>query len=117
MVGCDIGKNDMKNKNIIEKIKEKSNELTNTYKNVKKLASENALYNSVLEDYNEYYDNIIDERQKQYDAFKVISEHLDKLIMNTDGLNNKAYLMKEDQYNILQKLGDIREEMKTILDK
>jgi len=117
MTGCEIGKNDIKNKEIIEAIKKKSNELTDTYKNIKKLASENGLYNSVLEDYNRYYDNIIDERQKQYDAFKVISEHLDKLIMNTDGLNDKAYLMKEDQYNILQKLGDIREEMETILDK
>ena len=117
MSGCNIAKNDIKQKVIVEEIKNKSNELKNRYINVRKLAVENNLFQSVLNDYEKYYYYIIDEKQKQYNAFKVISEYLDELIMNTDMLNSKALYMKEDQYHILKKLDDIRGEMEEITNE
>lgn len=102
--------------NVIEKlIAEKEKMLRETYIDLKKTAAENAIFKVVLGDYEKYYNNIIIKKQKQYDAFKVISDYLDNLIMNTDILNDEAKQMKEDQKEILKKLSHIRGELDELM--
>lgn len=102
---------DIIQKRILDEIKNRENVLRETYNNLKKTSVENKFFNSVLVDYERYYNYIITEKKQQLNALKNISEYLDKLIMNTTELNNKGKLLKNDQVKILKKLASVREEL------
>jgi len=99
---------------IADEIKKREKILRNTYDDLKKTAIENKLFKSILDDYEQYYNYIRDEKQKQYNVLKTISEHLDNLIRNTDVLNEKGEMLKTDQTTILKKLASIRQELQDI---
>ena len=110
----DVACNDLVRQRIIENIRKKENELRESYINLKKTAIENKFFASVLDDYEEYYNYIRDEKQKQIVVLSKIAEHLDKLIMNTTDINNQAAVLKEDQKIILDKLSTVRHELEEI---
>jgi hypothetical protein len=107
----DIACNDLVRQRIMEKIQEKETELKESYINLKKNASGN---NSLLDDYEQHYDYIRDEKLKQINVLSNIAEHLDKLVMNTTVLNEQTALLKQDQKIILDKLSGIRYELAEI---
>jgi len=110
----DVACNDLIRQRIIEKIRSKENELKESYINLKKTAIENKFFSSVLEDYEQYYDYIKDEKQKQIVVLNKIAEHLDKLIMNTSVLNDQASVLKDDQRVILERLATVKHELEEI---
>ena len=110
----DIACNDLVRQHIMEKIRNKENELRESYINLKKTAIENKFFSSVLDDYEKYYDYIRDEKKKQIVVLDKIAEHLDKLIMNTTVLNDQAAVLKDDQRIILDKLSNVRHELEEI---
>ena len=110
----DIGSKDILQQHILEEIQNREKILLDTYKNLKTTAIENKFFNSVLEDYDQYYKYIISDKKKQILAFQTISEYLDRIIMNTSTLNDKSEILKKDQENILKKLASIRKELQEI---
>ena len=102
---------DLIRQRIMEKIREKENELKESYIKLKKTSSGN---NSLLDDYKQHYDSIKDEKLKQIAVLSNIAEHLDKLVMNTTVLNEQTALLKQDQKIILDKLATIRYELDEI---
>ena len=106
--------NDIIQKKIETEIENRERILRETYKNLQKTTLENKFFQSVLDDYEKYYTYIREDKQKQYNAFKHISDYLDGLIMNTDTLNDQVESMKEDQKIILTNLAKIRGELDDI---
>ena len=102
---------DLIRQRIMEKIQEKENELKESYINLKKTSTGN---NYLLDDYEQHYDSIRDEKLKQIAVLGNITEHLDKLLMNTTILNEQTALLKQDQKLILDKLATIRHELAEI---
>jgi hypothetical protein len=110
----DVACNDLVRQRILEEIRNKENELKKNYSNLKKTAIENNHLSSILNDYTEHYKPIRDEKQKQIVILQKITEHLDKLIMNTIRSNDQAALLKNDQKNILEKLTLLKHELEEI---
>jgi hypothetical protein len=107
----EIASQDMKLQIILDELGNRTKIFKETYKNVRKLAQENEFFESVVEDYDRYYNYIKNEKQKQYNALKIISEYLEGLIMDTDIVKEQGLMLKMDQANILSKLANVRQEL------
>ena len=108
-----IARQDRQHQRIAEEILKRKKILKNTYNDLKK--TDNKIYfEPVLDECTQYYNNIRNEKLKQYDAFKIISEHLDKLIQNPNIFNEKNEMLKNDQADILKQLIIIRKELQDI---
>ena len=110
----ETAKQDIAKKYVLEEIKKREEIIRKKYDNLKKTAVENKFFKSVLDDYDQYYNYIKEEKQKQYNALKTISDYLDGLIANTDILNEQGEMLKTDQENILKKLASVRQELQDI---
>jgi len=111
----DIACNDLVKRRLMEEIKKKEAALSESYINVKKTAIENKFFTSVLEDYDQYYEYIKTDKLKKIAMLEMIAEHLDKLIMNTSVLNDRASNLKNDQSQIIEKLASVRQELNDII--
>jgi site-specific recombinase XerD len=107
--------NDIMQKKIEMEIESREKDLRETYKDLQKTVLENEFFQSVLDDYEKYYSYIIGEKQKQYDAFQAISEHLDKLNLESSLTQEQTNQLKYDQKEILNRLGFIRRELDEIV--
>ena len=107
--------NDMIQKNIEEEIKKKEKDLRENYRDLKKTALENTFFQSVLDDYEKYYDYIVEEKQKQHFAFQKISDYLDKLNSETSLTKEQMNQLRDDQKDILRKLSFIKHELDEIM--
>jgi 5'-deoxynucleotidase YfbR-like HD superfamily hydrolase len=105
---------DVIQKRIIEEIQKRENILLNTYKNLKATSSENEIFQSVLDDYENYYNNIKEEKEKQSFALKNISNYLENMISQTLDVNNQGKILKDEQRQILTKLAKLRNELEEI---
>jgi hypothetical protein len=105
---------DVIQKRIIEEIQKRENILLNTYKNLKAISSENEIFQSVLDDYENYYNNIKEEKEKQSFALKNISNYLENMISQTLDVNNQGKILKDEQRQILTKLAKLRNELEEI---
>ena len=74
-----VGNNDIFVKNIEKEIKCREKKLENMYINLKNKALENIFLESVLNEYDEYYKNLVDEKNKECHAFQEIYDYLDKI--------------------------------------
>ena len=110
----EIAKEDIKQKQINEEIKKKENLLKQTYANLKTGPEKNKILQSILDDYEEYYEYIRNEKKMQYNALKIIKEHLDNLLSSTDMLKENGEKLKKDQADILKKLISINNELQEI---
>ncbi len=110
----DIACNDLIKRRIIEEIKNKKAALNKSYSEVKTIAVENKFFTSVLNDYEQYYDYIKNDKLKKIEMLEMIAEHLDKLIMNTSILNKRADNLKNDQKHIIEKLTSVRQELNNL---
>ena len=107
---------DILRKNIEEKIKDRENNLRETYKDLKRTTLENKFFQSILDDYENYYNYIIDQKQKQVIAFQEISDYLDKINSETSLTEEQMNELKADQKEILSKLSFIRHELEEIME-
>ena len=105
---------DVIQKRIIEEIQKREKILLNTYKNLKATSNKNEIFQSVLDDYENYYDNIKEQKEKQSFALKNISDYLENKISQTSDLNNQGEILKDEQLQILTKLDKLRNELDEI---
>ena len=105
----EIAKEDKLKKNIVEEIKKREEIIKKTYEKLKKQTDNVTDTNSILYDYQNYYNNKREEKEKQINALKVILEHLDNL-KKTDNREK----IKEDKISISNKLKKLYEELKSI---
>lgn len=111
----EISQNDLLQKQILQEIAKREQILKATYQNVKKLKEENKLFEDVLDDYNNYFNYIITEKEKQYASLKLIKEYLDDLVNNTSIMREKSFLLKNDQLDILHALTLKRQEIEELI--
>lgn len=105
----EIAKEDKLKKNIVEEIKKREQIIKKTYEKLKKQPDNETDTNSILYDYQNYYNNKREEKEKQINALKVILEHLDNL-KKTDNREK----IKEDKISISNELKKLYEELKSI---
>ncbi len=103
--------NDLIIQRILEEISNKKKLLNTNFNNLKKNAGEHHL--TELKDYNNYYQPIREEKQRQIIVLENITKHLDEL-MNTISSNEQNILLKNDKKIILEKFTLLKHELEEI---
>ena len=90
--------------------------LMTRYKALQHTAAENNFLEGVVEDYKSYYSRIKEQKEEQYEALRVLYDHIDKITEENKMANSKLCEMQHDQRRIIREMRQVNEEMDNILD-
>ena len=96
---------------IQEAIKSKRNTILEKNKELQKKQKINEFLDVVKNDYQQYYNHIIQEKQKQYQAMQLLNDYLDDLVTTNKVVDNELLKAKQDQRQILREMDVIRKDM------
>lgn len=106
---------DLKLIQITEEIQNKKNLILKKKKELEKKKSVNTYLEIVSNDYNNYYDYILKQKQNEFKAMNLLNEYVSDLV-NTDKLvDNQLRLAKHDQKEILKEINKIQGELNNII--
>lgn len=91
-----------------EFLRQKKGELEKTHKT-------NSELTGVKDDYKRYYDYILAEKQKQYDALKLLNTYISDLINSDKIMNEQMQLATADQEKILAEIKKVKNELDTLI--
>ncbi len=97
-------------------IKKKKLYLNKRYKDITETSKANSFLNNVTDDYNTYYNHILDERENQYKSLKIILDYLDRLILEEKLSDMYLQNVKKDQEHILTEMNLIKKDLDDIID-
>ena len=103
--------------NLEEQIKQKRGFLLDKRKTLDQAKEQNKFLKDVQQDYQKYYQYIVDEKQKQAEAFTKLNEHLDRIIVSGQLTEKEVTESKKDQKTILRELDGIKRGMKNIMEE
>ena len=106
-----LAKRDKAIQAMITEVENKRQFLLNKYKELHNDAAENELLKDVLEDYLIYYNDIKNEKGKQYNALMKTLEHVDTITASEEHTRNN---IKFDQREILNEMKKIKREMQVL---
>lgn len=101
-----------KMKNILE---DKRKQMFEKEKEIKELQKYNSFLESVITDYENYNNSILEEKNKQKMAIKILSDHIREISRNINNDDYKLNHIKKDQSILLKELQNIRNEVKDVL--
>lgn len=94
--------------------------LLNKEQEIKELGKQNSFLETVIRDYEKYNTTILEEKQKQKKALKILSQHIRDIYKNNNNNNNKddSHLsrVKNDQTLLLDEIEKIRDEIAHVLN-
>jgi len=106
---------DLKLIQITEEIQNKKNLILKKKKELEKKKSVNTYLEIVSNDYNNYYNYILKQKQNEFKAMNLLNEYISDLV-NTDKLvDNQLRLAKHDQKEILKEINKIQGELNNII--
>jgi hypothetical protein len=111
----DIAQNDTNIYNMKCVLEKKKQLLLYKNREVKELAKQNAFLNNVLSDYEKIKSHILEEKQKQQDAIKIISKHISQLSKNMNKGDYYISELQDDQSVLLEELEKIKMEMNEVM--
>ena len=111
----DIAKNDTNIYNMKCILEKKKQLLLYKNKELKELAKQNAFLNNVLSDYEKIKLRILEEKQKQQDAIKIISKHISQVSKNMGKEDYHMKHLQDDQTMLLEELEKIKKEMDSVM--
>ncbi len=109
----DIADKDLVQQKISAEIKNREKLLKSTYDKLKTSARDNDLLKSVLNEYEQYYNSIREERQKQQNALEIIFDYLDNLEKDHISKEDREKL-KKDKLDISRKISSLKDELQEI---
>lgn len=102
---------------IKNKIEYKRNSLFDKYKYIKEASSENDLLKGVLNEYVEYYKQLIDEKKRKEQALVKLRDYLDNIDMALIKSDEQMDHLRSEKQHTIEKLEVVRQEMNKLLDK
>jgi hypothetical protein len=106
---------DLKLIQITEEIQNKKNLILKKKKELEKKKSVNTYLEIVSNDYNNYYNYILQQKQNEFKAMNLLNDYVSDLV-NTDKLvNNQLRVAKHDQKEILNEINKIQRELNNII--
>ena len=82
---------------------------------IQQTAEENTLLSSVVDDYKKYFDILIEEKQKQYEALQLLSCYLDNITFTTDLTDSILNESKLDQRHILREMQKVKKNLDELI--
>lgn len=113
--GNDIAQNDTNIYNMKCILEKKRQLLLHKNREVKELAKQNVFLNNVLSDYEKIKSRILEEKQKQQAAIKIISKHISQISKNMNKEDYHINQLQDDQSYLLEELEKIKMEMNEVM--
>ena len=98
-----------------QQIGERKQMLTDKYKRLGQLSTQNEYLDGILYDYNNYFEYIQIQKQQQIEQYETIYHYLDKIIRQTNATNNEIANALKEQDTILNKINTIKREIQDII--
>jgi predicted esterase YcpF (UPF0227 family) len=103
--------------NLEEQIKQKRDFLLDKRKTLVQAKEQNKFLKDVQQDYQKYYQYIVDEKQRQTEAFTKLNKHLDRIIVSGQLTEKEVAESKKDQKTILKELDGIKRGLNNIMEE
>jgi seryl-tRNA synthetase len=84
-------------------------------KEIREVGRQNSFLETVVNDYENYNNIILDEKRKQKKALKVLSDHIREISKNIKNDEFKLNRVKMDQTALLKEIQNIRDEIEYVL--
>lgn len=97
-------------------IKNKRNLLVKKKKDLDKKHKINQYLSGVKYDYSKYYDYILNEKQKQYNALILINKYMGELIKTENLVDEQLRTAKHDQKYIIHEIDKIKAELDELIE-
>ena len=110
-----LAQRDMYLMKINDEIKNRRQLLLDKKKELEHKEKLNEFLGTVRQEYRNYYNHILHEKQQQYEALRLLKTYLDDLSTTEKSMNNKMRNAKYDQREILQEMDNIRVELDGIM--
>ena len=98
----DIGNRDKKLKELEGLLNHNRSKVVENFKNLQQMNNNN--FNNILKNYEKYYQHLVNEDEEKKKAYKLILEHLDKLLEETSPNSSEFSKIKQDSIDIQQKI-------------
>ena len=82
---------------------------------IRKIGEQNSFLETVVNDYENYNNIILDEKRKQKKALKILSDHIREISKNIKNDEFKLNRVKMDQTALLKEIQNIRDEIEYVL--
>ena len=96
-------------------LRKKCNYMFDKEKEIRDIMEHNSFLETVVNDYENYNNIILDEKRKQKRALKVLSDHIREISRNIKNDEFKLNRVKMDQTELLREIQNIRDEIKYVL--
>ena len=94
----------------------KRSTLLNKEQEIKELGKQNSFLETVIRDYEKYNTTILEEKQKQKKALKILSKHIRAISKNINNDESHLSHVKNDQTLLLDEIEKIRDEIAHVLN-
>lgn len=111
-----LAKRDQYLSQIEEQIRDKKKMLIKKKKELNKKAKLNHYLSGVKDDYNKYYDYILNEKQQQFNALTLLKEYMGDLITTEKLVDNQLKTAKHDQKDITREIDEVKMELDEMID-
>jgi len=104
----DLACRDKAIKDMQDIIEEKRKMLDDKYKELHMIKSENPLIETIIGDYDNYYNSKNTQKQEQFNILNSLTEYLDSLALDEDTSDSVLNQIKQDQHHILREMKKIK---------
>jgi hypothetical protein len=111
-----LAQRDLNLSQIEAQIKNKKNLLLKKKKDLEKKNVLNEYLTGVKTDYSKYYDYILNEKQQQYNALKLLKEYMSDLISTEHMVDEQLRTAKYDQKDIIQEIDKVKAELDELIE-
>jgi chromosome segregation ATPase len=96
-------------------LRKKRKQMFDKEKEIREVGRQNSFLETVVNDYENYNNIILDEKRKQKKALKVLSDHIREISKNIKNDEFKLNRVKMDQTALLKEIQNIRDEIEYVL--
>lgn len=110
-----LAKRDLYLVQIEEQIRDKKKMLIKKKKELDKKSKLNHYLSGVKDDYNKYYNYIVEEKQQQYRALSLLKEYMGDLISTEKLVDGQLKTAKHDQRDIMREIENVKNELDELI--
>ena len=102
---------------IKQEIQNKKQFILNKRKELIQKNKSNAYLENVKNDYEKYYNELVTQKQQQYEAMMLLKEYNDDVIQNTKLIDNELSVAKHTQKDLLKEISTIKTELDQLIEE
>lgn len=111
-----LAERDLKLLQIEAEIMNKKKLLVKKKKDLDKKHKLNHYLSDVKNDYSKYYDYILNEKQQQHNALKLLKEYINDLIKTENLVDDQIRTAKHDQKDIINEIDKVKAELDELIE-